>query len=172
MVSIFRAFVLALAGLAFAAFGLVHAFGSYPGPDVFARLPEALPTLRAVLSFAFGVITTLIGAVLLAPPLYRLRRRRLPAPPQRPGGSTAAAPATRPQANPFADHQAAPPRMMPPRRDERYDGDDEPDEEEGGGEAYDEGGGYPFRYDPRNDGRYPRGGGYDGPRRWAGSHRG
>jgi hypothetical protein len=44
MYSLFRAFVLALLGLAFAAFGLIHAFGSYPSPDVFARFGTSAST--------------------------------------------------------------------------------------------------------------------------------
>jgi hypothetical protein len=151
MYSLFRAFVLALLGLAFAAFGLIHAFGSYPSADVFARFAEALPTVKAVLSFAFGVIVALVGAVLLAPPLLRLRRgRRRPPRPIDP----AAAPAS----PSFADHRTLRSRASQQRREEPYDEELDEDLTYQYAEA-EQAARYDERYGGRNGNRYPRAGG-------------
>ena len=169
MYALFRAFVLALLGLAFAAFGLIHAFGTYPSPDVFARFAEALPTVKAVLSFAFGVIVALVGAVLLAPFLLRLRRGR-----QRPPRpiDPAAAPASPSPLGPFADHRSSHSRASQQRREEPYD--EEMDEDltyQEYAEA-EQAARYDERYGGRNGNRYPRAGGDHGDRRWASSRRG
>jgi hypothetical protein len=63
-------------GIALACFGVVHSVSAYPGPEPFDRLAADLPQLRAVLSFALGVLAALAGLALLILSIRRLRTCR------------------------------------------------------------------------------------------------
>jgi hypothetical protein len=140
MTSLFRTCMLALLGLAFAAFGVVHAANAYPGPDTLGRFYDALPTLAAVLSFGFAVLAIVTGLVLLAPAAIRATRRG-PAHPatDRP---IASAPTTS-----FGNGRQRSPRNSPARYEEPHEW---PDEYEDDRQYAEEEGRYPGEPDGRN----------------------
>ena len=150
MTVIFFNFILAILGIAFTAFGLIHSTRSYPGPLVFAHLAAAMPAVWAVSSFAVGILALLFGLVLLVPTLWRLRR------------SQAKQPVTPGPRSPFGD------RPMRGRRDDDFDEDpDAFDDDDYRGGA---GSGYASPYGGGFDGRHHDNGEFDDRRR-AGMYR-
>ena len=150
MTSLFRAFVFALLGLAFAAFGIFHAASAYPGPEILGRFSDALPTFTAVISFAFAILAILVGLALLIPSLIRLAQQR------RDRQRTSA------PRNPFGGGGPRSVRQFAPGYDAAED--EWP-------EAYEEDYDYPEADHPEEPaGRYRRNGDFDDARR-VGSHR-
>ena len=145
MTLIFLNFILAILGIAFTAFGLIHSTRSYPGPVAFARLAAAMPALWAVSSFALGILALLVGLVLLVPTLWRLRRGQAK-------GPVASAPRS-----PFGQ------RPVRGRRDDDFDEDPEAfDDDDYRGGA---GSGYASPYGGGFDGRHHNNGELDDRRR-------
>ncbi|HET6248078.1 MAG TPA: hypothetical protein VFE47_10310 [Tepidisphaeraceae bacterium] len=151
MASTIRTYMLAFLGFAFAMFGIIQAVDSYPSPATVNHFTDALPTLTAVFSFAFGVVGAIIGLALLLPSLYRLRRRR-------PNHSLHGAPQGM-----FGDRRIAGPRPVPMH----HEGfDNNPDAYEGD----DYGSGADGEYAHAYGNRHHDNGQFD-QRRWAGSRR-
>ena len=151
MASTIRTFMLAFLGFAFAMFGIIQAADSYPSPSTISHFTDALPTMAAVFSFAFGVVAAIIGLALLLPSLYRLRRRSLNHPLH-----------NAPQGM-FGDRHIAGPRSVAMHHGGFDNNPDDYDGEDYGNGA---GGEYAHAYGHRHQGN----GQFD-QRRWAGSHR-
>jgi hypothetical protein len=150
---------LALLGLSFAAFGVVHAASAYPGLQTLGRFYDALPTLAAVLSFAFAILAIVTGVVLLMPAAIRAARRN----PDRPTAAAAATAAGSPSPN--GNGRERPSRQAPARYEEPNEWHEEYEDERP--YAAEEEGGYPGE----PEGRYRRNGEFDDRRRRVSGYR-
>jgi hypothetical protein len=76
MTQMIRYLILNVLGLCFAALGIYAAISNYPAAGGFSAWAKALPTLGAMLGFGLSIALVIVGLVMLAPALWRLRQRK------------------------------------------------------------------------------------------------
>jgi hypothetical protein len=73
MTSMFRFVLSALVGALLTAFGLIHEIRGHPGAEFLRRKIESTAVLKGVVSIPAAIVVAIIGLVMMATAIYRVR---------------------------------------------------------------------------------------------------